>query len=374
MWQRTLWLVSTVLVTGCYFSPDTHREEDNVTVGEAGVDASDATVSMGMDATLDAIVPSSDASDAGYDAGYDAGCTADEQCPIETPQCKSGNCLPCNEPNDCARFPATPACGAKGACVVCTTDSKALCTGKTPTCDPTANSCVECIADGDCPSEAKAACQADHTCSTCTEDADCARFGKVCDARSGACVQCRPESEEADCRNDKSCDAKTATCAGTACDPKLLKCTNKQRGSVANCTSCVSDSECVADNRCIPMTFGSADSKKDLGGFCLRRFAAGCERGKQEPINRQSISGVPAETYCGVKENLTSCAAVAASIDSKPCTTDESCNAPGARCESVNTIQTCTYGCFVAAECVDPSALCGGSVNDKYCGAPPATN
>jgi hypothetical protein len=185
----------------------------------------------------------------------------------------------------------------------------------------------------------------------CTEDADCTRFGKVCEARSGACVQCRPETEAADCKT------------GTACDPKLFTCTTRQRGSVATCNECVSDSECVTDHRCIAMTFG--ENKQDLGGFCLKRFATGCSRPYVRNLPRTSLSGAAAETYCLIDEMVNSCAAVAAF--SKTCTNDESCGALGARCERVNGIDnSCSYSCDVIADCKTDSFPCAGA--DSYCG------
>jgi hypothetical protein len=351
MRQRALWMASLSL-SACYFSPDKHRDEDDVTVSEAGVDASDATVTVELDASLDAFTPPP--ADAG-DGAVDAGCTSDLQCPLEFPQCRQGDCVLCAEHDDCARFGDRPNCSPAGTCVACTTEREQLCTEIVPACDPDTNTCVQCVADADCTTEAKPACGADRSCGGCTEDADCERFDKVCNTTSGACVQCRPDSEATDC-------------PGTACDPKLFTCTTRQRNSVTTCNACVSDSECVADHRCIPMTFGT--TQQALGGFCLKRFSTGCVRGYTEPLARASLSGAASEMYCGVKERLNSCAAVAAARASKSCTSDESCGAPGARCETVSGLANiCTYSCEVAAECVSSSYMCGGAAGEEYCGA-----
>jgi hypothetical protein len=351
MQRRALWLTA-ISLSACYFSPDKHREEDDVTTSEAGVDASDGAV-VRLDASMDAVVTAP--ADAASDAVVDAGCTSDLQCPLAFPQCKNGDCVPCSEANDCSRFADTPNCGSSGKCVVCTADQDQLCGGSTPACDPNTNSCVQCVSDSDCPTEAQAACGTNRSCGVCTEDADCTRFGKVCEARSGACVRCRPETEVTDCKS------------GTACDPKLFTCTTRQRGSVATCNECVSDSECVTDHRCIPMTFG--EEERELGGFCLKRFSTGCVRGYTLPITRASLNGVAAEMYCGVNERVNSCAAVALARMSKACTSDESCGAPGARCETVSGLaNTCTYSCDLAAHCLG-ALLCGGASGDEYCGA-----
>ncbi|MET0284338.1 MAG: hypothetical protein ABW352_07705, partial [Polyangiales bacterium] len=339
MRQRTLFLTS-VSLSACYFSPDKHRDED-FTVIEAGVDASDATVTVAMDGSLDAYTPPSDAGDG---AVVDAGCTSDQQCPLEFPQCLDGDCVPCAEHNDCSRFGDRPNCSPAGTCVACTPEREQLCTTIVPACDPSTNTCVQCVADTDCTTETKPACDTTRSCGMCTEDADCERFDKVCNKTSGACVQCRPESEATDC-------------PGTACDPKLFTCTTRPRSSVTTCNACVSDSECVADHRCIPMKFGTAD----VGNFCLKRAAPNCARPYFTVLSRASANGVAAENYCGLNEASTTCAAVLLFNTAKTCTTDESCGASGAVCDMVGPISNlCTYECSFSGECYD-GINCGGA-------------
>jgi hypothetical protein len=226
------------------------------------------------------------------------------------------------------------------------------------------------VADADCKSEQQPACGADRKCTACKEDADCSRFGKVCDAKSSACVQCRPETEEADCRAERACDPRSQDCAGTACDPKLLTCTNRGRGSVALCDACVSDSECSADHRCIPMTHGADGMRKELGGFCLKIAMTGCmEPFRAAAITRSSLSGAAAAAYCGINEAVTSCAAIQALRADRDCTVASDCEAAGARCESVafGTTKTCTYACSSDRDC--PSDVpCG--LQSMYCGGP----
>lgn len=359
MWQRALWLAS-ISVTACYLGSDKH-EVDDVTLSDASVGDSGSV--RRLDGALDATT-AVDASD----ATVDAGCQSDLECPLASPQCSHGDCVPCSQQNDCARFADTPNCGPSGACVVCTADHAQLCSGSTPACDPTTNACVQCVADSDCPSPTQAGCNTmTHTCEACTEDSQCTRFGDVCETKTGACVACRPETEATDCRTDKSCTGQN--CAGTACNPKTLTCGTVPRGSVTTCSPCASDSECVTDNRCIDMTFGP--SMQDLGGFCLKQLSSGCVRGyANQPIMRASLSGAASDTYCGVDESSNSCAAVLLAKMSKACTNDESCGAPGARCETVNGLaNTCTYSCAAAADCVITSQQCGGPAGQEYCGA-----
>jgi hypothetical protein len=342
MRQHALWM-SPLVLAACYFSPDKHRESDDFDVAEAGAHASDASTVVGLDGSLDSSLDAAE-----------AGCASDLECPLAAPQCRNGACLPCSEQNDCARFADTPNCGPAGTCVVCTAERMQLCTGATPACDPMTNACVQCVADTDCPSETQAACGATRSCGACTEDADCTRFGKVCDTRAGACVQCRPQTEATDCQT------------GTACDPKLLTCTSRQRGSVTTCNSCVADSECTTDHRCIAMTYGA--EKQDLGGLCLKRAVASCAKPYSTVIRRASATGVAAEDYCGINELNTTCAAVLLFNAGQTCTSDESCGVRGSVCETVKPIpNACTYKCTTGFECYDGFA-CGGAAGSLHCG------
>jgi hypothetical protein len=361
-------LVSSSLLlsfaSGCYLGADT-RETHALDAGDGDIDSS-----LSPAAATDSDPA---AHDGGGTQGIDAGCTSDLACPASAPVCTAGRCGACSQQAQCGRFPASPACGGAGACVACVSDNKALCTASTAACDPASNQCVQCVSNPDCLSEQNAACKADHTCGLCSADSDCSRFGKVCDTRVGACVQCRPETEEADCRGDQACNPATADCAGTACDPKLFTCTNKQRASVSTCQACVSDSECVSSHRCIKLGFGSAGDAgvaQDLGGFCLKKSSSGCMVPYATPLTAASLSGAAAEKYCGINEASTTCAAIKALDDAKTCPTgsDASCGALGSRCESVNSIaNVCTYSCSGGLEC--PSGVaCGGPEGDKYCG------
>lgn len=359
------------LLCGCYLTTDTHRVTERADAIEAGVPLDSGERDGQMGALPDATSAIADASLVEpADAAVDAGCTSAEVCSVSTPVCRAGECIACATHADCARFEDTPACGPAGACVTCTSDRNERCTGYAPTCDPAVNSCVACVADADCKTEQQPACGADRKCAVCKEDADCSRFGKVCDTKSSACVQCRPETEEADCRTDRACDAERQDCAGTACDPQLFSCTTRRRGSVALCEACVSDSECMADHRCIPMTYGADGTRTELGGFCLKVATTGCtEPFRAAAITRASLSGAAATAYCGINEAVTSCAAIQALRADRDCTVVDDCDASGARCESVafGTTKTCTYGCSSDRDC--PSDVpCG--LQSMYCGGP----
>jgi hypothetical protein len=335
----------------CYLSPDstpTDESSASATTLDGGLADGSAQVDTGP---------------------VDAGCTTNDFCSATAPLCSGGDCVACQQHEDCARFVETPACGASGSCVACAPGQKKLCGEQTPACDPNTSRCVQCVADADCGSDQAPACQPDLACGKCEDDAQCARFGKVCDARTGGCVACHPETEEADCRTDKACDPELADCAGTACDPKTLSCTSKPRGSVNTCQSCVSDSECAASHGCIPLFFGEGATREELGGYCMKVAATGCMRPYGTPLTRDSLSGKPAQPYCGLSELYASCEALRALDENKTCTgTDDSCGVDGGRCETVNFIaNSCSYACRSALEC-PPEVPCGGPAEDRYCG------
>lgn len=349
----------------CYLGPDKHVATDR---SEAGILASAADA-----ATSETAAQGMQEDAAAVDAGVpDAGCTSNLACPLSAPACISGSCLPCTLHEECAHLPGTPACGPGGACVACTPDQKSACAPPTPACDVTQNACVECVDHADCALPDRASCSPRHECSPCSSDTECARFGKVCETSSGLCVQCRPTTEEADCRSDKSCDPATADCAGTACDPKRNVCTQTLRASLQVCSPCLTDSECAADHHCVPLFFGADAEREELGGFCMKLNASGCEEPFRAPAieGRASLSGRTGEAYCGIDEMLTSCPAILALQADKDCLDGmaTSCEAPGALCKTVNSgANKCTYSCLSNRDCIR-GAPCRGPAGETHCG------
>ena len=355
---RVGWLCVPALAAGCYLRPETTGE---VVAVEGGATAVDAGWSMDAELAVDAGPP---------DTGpVDAGCSSSQAVPggrarvqqwrvhaVQAPRGLRGVRHHAGvRPQRCVRFVR-----ARSKASVYRCDSRLR----------SKDQRLRSLRRGRrLPERQSAACQPNRTCGLCTEDADCSRFGKVCDSRTGTCVQCRLESEEVDCRTDKACDAKTADCAGTACDPKTLTCTTKTRGTVATCQSCLADSECVASHRCIPLFFGEGENKKALGGYCMKQATSGCARPYGTPISRESLSGKAAESYCGLAEAVATCEARTALVENKPCSgSDDSCGVSGGLCKTVNFIaDSCTYACRSALDC--PAQIpCGGPEGASYCG------
>ena len=248
---------------------------------------------------------------------------------------------------------ATPHCLASTeTCVACRDDGD--CSAATSHCEPTGHTCVACLGAADCPSPAASVCSASHACAPCTTNADCTHLTGtgVCDA--GTCVACTPTDESA--------------CGANSCNPTTRACTTTPRMSVTTCHACVADSECAsAMERCVPMQFMGASH----GSYCLRQFSAGCMRPYTVPTTaRASTSGAAAAMYCGVDETVTSCEAVQSLRDDVSCTVPADCGATGiddGLCQTVNGVANkCTYACDAASRC--PSSFtCGGA---GYCGSP----
>lgn len=370
MRSTTSLLTVSLALGSCYLSPEKHAApqptsflDGGVAPGASDIDAqTEASDSAAEGGPADALVLST----------FDAGCSSHLVCSASAPSCQDGTCSACRTSADCARFPATPACGPSGACVPCTAEQKLMCVGSTPVCDARANRCVQCNLDTDC-GEERADCKPDHTCGLCSEDVDCARFGKVCNKGSGQCVECRPQSEEADCRSDQRCDPAQADCAGTSCDRTTFKCTQTLRGSLNTCRACQSDSECAPNHACVPLSFGASSTAQRLGGFCLKLRSAGCSEPYGMPIeSRASVSEAAADTYCGINEARTSCAAITALLANRACSGDEqACAAPGALCRDVSAIAgRCTYACSNSRQC-PLDTPCGGPAGATYCGGLP---
>ncbi len=92
------------------------------------------------------------------------------------------------------------------------------------------------------------------------------------------------------------------------------------------------------------------------GGYCLRRKGnTDCTRPYRVLITATSLSGQPAEEYCGINQALTTCDAVLDTTDDTGCTLATDCGAPGLNdglCQTVGgAANKCTYACETAAQC-----------------------
>jgi hypothetical protein len=226
-----------------------------------------------------------------------------------------------------------------------------LCPDDSPFCDPQTQQCVACFSHADCSDPVVPQCE-NGRCVPCASADACAGRGgaTVCDVRIGTCVQCTTADD--------------GPCGGTVCDPEARICTDRPLGSKDTCEACIADSECVADHGCIAMEYAGEPLP---GGACLRRATTGCERPyAMGQIERASRSGAAPEVYCGVDEQTTTCAAIAALIAGDACEEgeDAECGAQGALCRTVEGVDDrCSYACSVSASCPVGFQCEGG-----YCG------
>jgi hypothetical protein len=261
------------------------------------------------------------------------------------------------------------------ACVECTAEKDGFCTEKMQVCKTDAFDCVECNANSDCNDPTASRCNTEQNeCEGCESGADCTGIEGRPLCANGACVECTPDTEEVDC-------------SGNSCDPLTGLCTKTTVGSRETCEACVADSECGLDgspseeHRCVEM-FYPPDERfpDDETGFCLKVFApGGCEQPYAIRISdRESLSGDPLNSYCGINETLATCPAVRALEENAACPNGEDSECPASGlCRDVGGLPNrCTYPCGSVVECLEndpdgrPGSTCGssGSGSDEYCG------
>jgi hypothetical protein len=188
---------------------------------------------------------------------------------------------------------------------------------------------------------------------------------------TGEIGDCTPATEDDDCD-------------GKSCNPATLRCSEIYADSRGPCETCFSDSDCWGWNhRCAEMRFQGERFPDEQTGFCLpvaeADFIGAPYRCDDESpyvtvlYDRPSLSGGAVETYCGVREDFTTCYAVLVQQQEGACPAgrDDECPAGGlCRYLEYKTGQweyRCTYACTAAAECVDKAGKpleCGG-----YCGS-----
>jgi hypothetical protein len=229
------------------------------------------------------------------------------------------------------------------------------CSGATPYCKESTNTCVECLQTEQCTDGTKSVCDTStNTCVACNDNTQCSHIaGKgICD--QGTCVGCTEATE-------------AAACGGFYCDPAAKTCTTMPRGTLGSCRACTADAECAVGYRCVPMNFqGTARP----GGYCLLvSSGSNCVEPYSTLLTRGSLSQPnDAKTFCGIAESLTTCEAVLHLINNQGCTSDTDCGATGLNdglCRTVGALANkCTYACGLAAQCPTPlvcNTYCGGS-------------
>lgn len=147
------------------------------------------------------------------------------------------------------------------------------------------------------------------------------------------------------------------------------------------CETCVNDSDCKEeDHRCVEMSYGSSRFPDEETGFCLKIAVPLSEGSPPEydcatPYvtvlhNRSTLAGDDSESYCGIREDLTTCDAVLVYGDALDCSAAGSDICPrGGFCDWVRTegepwSQLCTHACDDASECQGP----GGDNCNEHCG------
>jgi hypothetical protein len=242
------------------------------------------------------------------------------------------------------------------------------CTEPTPYCDPNTNQCVECLESAHCLDPTAARCESG-VCKTCEAPEDCVHLlPLVACNEDGGCVECTVGQEEA-------CDS------GQTCNLLTQQCTDVEEHSRLTCAPCTNDRQCEDGSRCIAMSFAG----EPHGYYCLPDAGSGCTQPFSVWMERVSLSGEAATTYCGINELLTTCEAVLALLQNGRCSgTDGLCSpdgiapevdVPGAICRVVGGLpDRCTYACQLPSECLDPPTAgytCGdgaGGGAPSWCG------
>lgn len=151
-------------------------------------------------------------------------------------------------------------------------------------------------------------------------------------------------------------------------------------GSRETCETCTSDSDCVGeDHRCVQMDYLEEPFPNRETGFCLRIANALPEGSASaydcEPpyvtvlVDAPSLSGGELDSYCGIRQELTTCPAVRAHEEAWSCAGRGDAACPeGGFCDEIKLAQwewLCTYACDDVSQCAGPG---GEKCSDYYCG------
>ena len=127
------------------------------------------------------------------------------------------------------------------------------CSG-TQVCNTNTNTCVDCVADNNCPASAPLCRTTTNTCVKCLGNSDCPSSRPLCNGDTFTCVQCFGNSN---CSGvTPLCDSTTSTCVGCLTN---TNCTNPSTPycstGTKQCVQCINNSQCSSPLTCV-------------GGFC----------------------------------------------------------------------------------------------------------
>ena len=206
-------------------------------------------------------------------------CVADSRCGASclpcggaTPKCGGSSCVECVASADCAGNPAGNVCAGNkcvscgsdadcgsgrycsaSTCLACTTDARCgascgPCSGASPRCGGAA--CVECLGNADCTASAAGKFCTANRCVACAADTDCPA-GNYCSASS--CASC---AVDAHCGSTcAACSGAAPRCGGSACVECVANadCATSPKGKLCSanlCVACLADADCGAGASC----------------------------------------------------------------------------------------------------------------------------
>ncbi len=106
-----------------------------------------------------------------------------------TPVCTSslgGTCVQCLADSDCP-LAAAAQCSGSDTCVACNASSHCSHLTSIPVCNTSSGACVQCLVDSDCPSATTSHCSGSNTSVACTASSQCTHLTStlVCISSSG---------------------------------------------------------------------------------------------------------------------------------------------------------------------------------------------
>lgn len=201
------------------------------------------------------------------------------------------------------------------------------------------NSCVECLANDDCPSPNAPHCVANQ-CEPCGSNDDCRHVMTggfvlgVCDtsAATPTCVECSGPQR--------------AGCGTRVCDSIAKRCANVAVGSAGQCASCIADDQCTAGNKCALQVFQGTQ----VGYFCVpeAQDSTPCSQPFFGLANAVTTIDGSVANLCLLRR--TTCPAILQSFFTT-CSTASDCGVADLDDGLCNSSGQCTTPCTTAADC-----------------------
>lgn len=279
-----------------------------------------------------------------------AGCSDDPK----HPACVAQQCVECDNDANC-NLPNLHKClRTAHKCVECLNSNSDCAAAERPVCKAETQSCVQCLAGTDCPSQH---CVAEQ-CVECEADANCLSASKAA-CTGNECVPCKTNLQCQHLAATPACYAAAgtcvpciddSTCGANSCIRSTHTCGTTKRGSVAACGHCAADTECGANMKCVALGSEMVCAYSRGAGCAGASSASSVSRPFTRTVQASSVDSAPGP-FCAPPRSCKAFLDASNPVGGVVCRSPDTVCGLGGTDAICNNSNRCTYTCTNNTDC-----------------------